>query len=100
MANPFSWRLIAEKGKQIFKIAKRQQAWAKLRGIVTPCYSSKYLVGLLKQYLVRDNLPLTLRDTLTQALQLYKDKFFNKTIFKLYVLGKLFILIGFTYPLI
>jgi hypothetical protein len=71
MGNPFSWRLIAEKGKQIFKIAKRQQAWAKLRGIVTPCYSSKYLVGLLKQYLVRDNLPLTLQDTLTQALELY-----------------------------
>ncbi|CAM6028526.1 unnamed protein product [Sphagnum balticum] len=56
-----SWRLIAEKGKQIFKIPKRQQAWAKLRGIVTPCYSTKYLVGLRKQYLVRDNVPLTLR---------------------------------------
>ncbi|CAK9220628.1 unnamed protein product [Sphagnum troendelagicum] len=46
------WRLIAEKGKQIFKIPKRQQAWAKLRGIVTPRYSTKYLIGLLKQYLV------------------------------------------------
>jgi hypothetical protein len=63
-----SWRLIAEKGKQIFKIPKRQQAWAKLRGIVTPRYSTKYLVGLLKQYLVRDNVPLTLRDTLKPML--------------------------------
>jgi patatin-like phospholipase/acyl hydrolase len=63
-----SWRLTAEKGKQIFKIPKRQQAWAKLRGIVTPCYSTKYLLGLLKQYLVRDNVPLTLRDTVKPML--------------------------------
>ncbi len=35
---------------------------------MTPCYSTKYLLGLLKQYLVRDNVPLTLRDTLKPML--------------------------------
>jgi hypothetical protein len=60
--------LIAEKGKQIFRIPKTQQAWAKLRGVVTPRYSTKYLEALLKQYLVRDNSPLTLRDTLKPML--------------------------------
>lgn len=63
-----TWRLIAEKGKQIFRIPKTQQAWAKLRGVVTPRYSTKYLEALLKQYLVRDNSPLTLRDTLKPML--------------------------------
>jgi hypothetical protein len=62
--NKQSWRFIVEKGKQIFKIPKRQQTWAKLRGIVTPHYSTKYLVALLKQYLVRDNAPFILQDTL------------------------------------
>lgn len=35
---------------------------------MTPHYLNKYLVGLLKQYLVRDNVPLTLRDTLKPML--------------------------------
>lgn len=62
--NKQSWRFIVEKGKKIFKIPKRQQTWAKLRSIVTPHYLTKYLVALLKQYLVKDNAPFILQDTL------------------------------------
>ncbi|KAG6540879.1 hypothetical protein Mapa_017754 [Marchantia paleacea] len=63
-----SWRLIAEKGEQIFKIPKTQRAWKKLRGIMTPRYSTKYLEGILKHYLIRDGRALTLRDTLKPVL--------------------------------
>ncbi|CAM6104424.1 unnamed protein product [Calypogeia fissa] len=63
-----SWKLIAEKGKNIFKIPASQRAWKKLRGILTPRYSTKYLVGILKEYLLRDDKPLTLRDTLKPVL--------------------------------
>ncbi|KAL3679623.1 hypothetical protein R1sor_022579 [Riccia sorocarpa] len=63
-----SWKLIAEKGQQIFKIPKSQRAWKKLRGIMTPRYSTKYLEEILKHYLIRDGRALTLRDTLKSVL--------------------------------
>ncbi|KAL2613415.1 hypothetical protein R1flu_025107 [Riccia fluitans] len=63
-----TWKLIAEKGEQIFKIPRSQRAWKKLRGIMTPRYSTKYLEGILKQHLIRDGRALTLRDTLKPVL--------------------------------
>lgn len=63
-----TWKLIAERGKSIFKIPMVHQIWAKLRGIITPRYSTRYLEVLLKSYLVRDDKPLTLRDTLKPVL--------------------------------
>jgi patatin-like phospholipase/acyl hydrolase len=63
-----TWKLIAERGKQIFKIPASQQLWKKLRGILSPRYSTKYLEGILKEHLIRDGQPLTLRDTMKPVL--------------------------------
>ncbi|KAJ7556979.1 hypothetical protein O6H91_05G106900 [Diphasiastrum complanatum] len=63
-----TWRLVAEKGKKIFKIPPRQWILAKLRGIITPRYSTKYMERVLQEHLVRDGRPLTLRDTLKPIL--------------------------------
>lgn len=62
------WKLIAENGRRIFKIPKAQRAWKKLRGILTPRYSTKYLESILKEHLIRDGYALTLRDTLKPIL--------------------------------
>jgi patatin-like phospholipase/acyl hydrolase len=63
-----TWRLIAEKGRNIFRIPRAHRAWSKLRGMTTPRYSCKSLESVLKHHLVRDNRPLTLRDTLKPIL--------------------------------
>eukprot|EP00249_Psilotum_nudum_P018197 c26686_g1_i1 orf=800-2248(+) len=63
-----SWKLIAEEGKQIFKIPFLHRPLSKLRGILTPRYSTKFLESILKRYLVRDGKALTLRDTLKPVL--------------------------------
>jgi patatin-like phospholipase/acyl hydrolase len=63
-----TWRLVAEKGREIFRIPRAHRAWFKLRGMTTPRYSCKSLESVLKQHLVRDSRPLTLRDTLKPIL--------------------------------
>eukprot|EP00249_Psilotum_nudum_P008148 c21074_g2_i1 orf=469-1317(+) len=62
------WKLIAEEGKQIFKLPFLHRPLAKLRGMLTPRYSTKYLESILKRHLVRDGKALTLRDTLKPVL--------------------------------
>ncbi len=61
-----TWRLIAEKGRSLFKVPN--SLWSRVRGLVRPRFSSKQLERLLKQYLVRDGRPLTLRDTIKPVL--------------------------------
>lgn len=61
-------RLITDKGKQIFKIPPLRRPFAKLRGILTPRYSTKNLEHILRQHLARDGRELTLRDTLKPIL--------------------------------
>lgn len=63
-----AWKLIAEKGKRIFKIPPLKRPFAKLRGILTPRYSTKHMESILKEYLVRDGRELTLKDTLKPLL--------------------------------
>ncbi|XP_024523145.1 patatin-like protein 6 [Selaginella moellendorffii] len=58
---------ISDRGKEIFKIPYPQRVFAKVRGIMTPRYSTKFFERILKQHLVRgggDGRDLTLDDTL------------------------------------
>lgn len=64
-----AWKLIAEKGKLIFKIPWQRRPLAKLRGILTPRYSTKNMESLLKGHLVDSHgRALTLKDTLKPVL--------------------------------
>lgn len=64
-----TWKLVAEKGKSVFKIPSLLRPLAKLRGILTPRFSTKPLESVLKDYLLRDDgRALTLKDTLKPLL--------------------------------
>jgi patatin-like phospholipase/acyl hydrolase len=65
-----TWKLIAEKGRSVFfnQLLPTSRMWSRLRGLMRPRFSSKRLEALLKQYLIRDGRPLTLRDTMKPVL--------------------------------
>ena len=63
-----AWKLIAEKGKLIFRVPTLQRPFAWLRGILTPRYSTKDMEGILKKHLSRDGRELTLKDTVKPLL--------------------------------
>jgi hypothetical protein len=66
-----AWKLMAERGREVFKKVARSSVWSKLRirSGKSSRFSAKPLEQVLKEYLVReDGNALTLRDTIKPVL--------------------------------
>nr|XP_024378379.1 patatin-like protein 6 isoform X2 [Physcomitrium patens] len=66
-----AWRLMAERGREVFKKVSRSSVWSKLRwkSSKTSWFSAKSLEQVFKEYLMRkDGSALTLRDTIKPVL--------------------------------
>lgn len=66
-----AWKVMAERGREVFKKVAKSSVWSKLRGKSSKSsrFSVKPLEQVLKEYLVReDGSALTLRDTIKPVL--------------------------------